>query len=101
MIDKHRDVFVSLHDSSLFPFFSLNEFSEYFGFTESEVDEILRESNLSFKSKEIKAWYNGYKIGETVIHNPWSIVNCIKQQRELKPHWVNTSDNQLIKDLLK
>ncbi len=27
--------------------------------------------------------------------------NCVKRQGELEPYWVNTSDNQLIKDLLK
>jgi len=78
-----------------------SEYGEHFGFTEVEVDEILKKADLSNKSEEIKEWYNGYKVGETVIYNPWSIVNYLKQKGEAKPYWVNTSDNQLIKDLLK
>jgi hypothetical protein len=78
-----------------------SKYSEYFGFTESEIDEILKKSNLLDKAEEIKQWYNGYQIGETVIYNPWSIVNCIDEKGKLQPYWVNTSDNQLIKDLLK
>ncbi len=78
-----------------------NEYSEHFGFTEAEVDNILNQSHLSEKAAEIKEWYNGYQIGQTVIYNPWSIANCVKQKGETEPYWVNTSDNQLIKDLLK
>jgi hypothetical protein len=78
-----------------------DEYSEHFGFTEVEVDAMLKKSHLLRKSEEVKEWYNGYKIGKNIIYNPWSIVNCIKQNGETKPYWVNTSDNQLIKDLLK
>ena len=62
---------------------------------------ILVQSDLSEKAKEIKAWYNGYQFGDTTIYNPWSIANCIKRKGEIEPYWINTSDNQLIKDLLK
>jgi len=78
-----------------------SKYSEHFGFTENEIDEILKKAQLSNKAKEIKEWYNGYKIGETVIYNPWSIVNCVDEKGITVPYWVNTSDNQLIKDLLK
>jgi len=76
------------------------ECSHYFGFTESETEELLRQSNLQNRLGEIKNWYNGYQVGETVVYNPWSIINCIKQKGELQPYWINTSDNALIKDLL-
>jgi len=78
-----------------------SKYSEHFGFTEVEVDEILKKSDLSIQSEAVKEWYNGYKVGDTVIYNPWSIVNCVDEKGNLKPYWVNTSDNQLIKDLLK
>jgi len=55
-------------------------YSEYFGFTEAEVNTILEESNLTAKSAAIKAWYNGYQFGSTTIYNPWSIANCIKKK---------------------
>ena len=61
----------------------------------------MEKSNLSEKSEEIKEWYNGYQFGNTIIYNPWSIANCVKRKGELEPYWVDTSDNQLIKDLMK
>lgn len=78
-----------------------NEYSQYFGFTEAEVASILKASDLTDKADTIKRWYNGYQMGETIIYNPWSIANCIKRKGHTEPYWVNTSDNQLIKDLLK
>src|SRR3989338_322998 len=75
------------------------EYSQYFGFTEQEVSDLLQEAHLTEKAEAIKQWYNGYQFGNTVVYNPWSIVNCIKRQGELCPYWVNTSDNALIKKL--
>ena len=76
-------------------------YSQHFGFTEQEVDDVLKKSNLSEKAAEIKEWYNGYQFGNTTIYNPWSIANCIQESGELDPYWIDTSDNQLIKDLIK
>ena len=75
-------------------------YSDHFGFTETEVNDLFNQAKLNTNPEQIKAWYNGYKIGNTVIYNPWSIVNCIQEQGVLKPYWVNTSDNKLVKDLL-
>jgi Predicted AAA-ATPase/PD-(D/E)XK nuclease superfamily len=77
-----------------------SEYSQYFGFTEEEVVELLKESGLEIKLEEIRGWYNGYQMGNTVVYNPWSIVNCIKRKGLLQPYWVNTSDNALVKNLL-
>lgn len=76
------------------------QFDEFFGFTEKEVNQLLTKSNLQEKANEVKYWYNGYQIGDTVLYNPWSIVNCIQDDGVLKPFWVNTSDNELIKEQL-
>jgi hypothetical protein len=76
------------------------KYSEYFGFTEEEVSDLLVKAKLGEKSEEIRLWYNGYIFGKTVLYNPWSIVNCINEEGMLKPYWVNTSGNDLIKTLL-
>ncbi|MCE3237756.1 MAG: AAA-ATPase-like protein, partial [Gammaproteobacteria bacterium] len=76
------------------------EYSEHFGFTELEVDEALQKNNLQHLSTDIKAWYNGYHIGNTQIYNPWSIANCIFEKGSLQPYWLNTSDNTLIKQTI-
>lgn len=76
------------------------KYSEHFGFTQTEVDEVLKKNNLAHLSVDIRAWYNGYQIGDNQIYNPWSIASCIDEGGALKPYWVNTSENSLIKKLL-
>lgn len=74
-------------------------YSEYFGFTEPEMTALIKQAHMENDTQKIKDWYNGYQIGETILYNPWSIVNCF-QDREFKPYWINTSGNQLIRTLL-
>jgi Predicted AAA-ATPase/PD-(D/E)XK nuclease superfamily len=76
------------------------EYSEHFGFTEAEVDGLLEKYRLAERSPRIRDWYNGYQIGSTIIYNPWSLINCIQNGGLLKPYWVNTSGNDLVKHLL-
>lgn len=76
------------------------KYGAYFGFTENEVKALLFQSELEKNSAEIKDWYNGYQIGDHVLYNPWSIINCLQDKGVLSPYWVNTSDNALIKTLL-
>ncbi len=74
-----------------------------FGFTEAEVEKMASYFGLESKMDRIKEWYNGYIFGgETVIYNPWSIVNYLSSPDEgLKPHWISTSDNRLVKEVIK
>ncbi|KXS49091.1 MAG: Protein of unknown function (DUF1703)/Predicted AAA-ATPase [Halanaerobium sp. T82-1] len=76
------------------------KYNQYFGLLTAEVEKIFRDFDLEYKLAEIKQWYNGYNFGGEIIYNPWSIINCIYQKGELNPYWVNTSDNQLVKDLI-
>ena len=76
------------------------EYSEHFGFTETEVKQLLAKANLTHHYPSIQLWYNGYRIGNSVIYNPWSLTNCIQKQGILKSYWVNTSGNDLVKHLL-
>lgn len=75
-------------------------YAECFGFTQNEVDALLKEADLTEHSADIKDWYNGYQIDELKVYNPWSIIHCVKQEGKRQPYWVNTSNNVLIKDLL-
>ncbi len=76
------------------------QYSEHFGFTDSEVKELLEKAHLSNHYDNIRRWYNGYQIGNSIIYNPWSLTNCVQKQGLLKPYWVNTSGNDLVKHLL-
>ncbi|MBF0205830.1 MAG: AAA family ATPase [Oligoflexia bacterium] len=76
-----------------------SQYSEYFGFTQEEVDDLLKKFGMSDQATDVRKWYNGYRFAGTIVYNPWSIVNFIAS-RELRPYWVNTSDNALIQELV-
>ena len=77
-----------------------DEYSEHFGFTEAEVSMLAKEMNYQDKLVDMRAWYNGYEVGETTLYNPWSIINCLSRKGRIKNYWLNTSGNKLIKKLL-
>ena len=77
-----------------------NRFTEYFGITESEVEKALKDFDLEFELQDVQKWYNGYLFGDIKVYNPWSIINFLNDEK-LKPYWVNTSGNELIKLYLK
>lgn len=76
------------------------KYSEFFGFTEKEVVKALQDYDVECELPDVKAWYNGYKFGNSELYNPWSILNFL-QSKELEAYWVGTSGNFLIKEVLK
>ena len=78
-----------------------DEFSDDFGITEEEMEKVIQDFGIEEERKEIKKWYDGYRIGNTEgIYNPWSILNYLTDKK-LMQYWVNTSSNDLIKLVLK
>ena len=80
-------------------------FSEYFGFTETEVKELSEYYKISNKFEEIKKWYDGYRLGTTEIYNPWSVLNYIQSVVTMpdalpEQYWSNTSSNSIIHELI-
>ncbi|MFC6550782.1 AAA family ATPase [Cohnella cellulosilytica] len=79
-----------------------DEYKEYFGFTEPEVQKTLEDFGLTKQVGEVIKWYNGYRFGEErplTIYNPWSIIQYA-DQRKLVSYWVNTSDNLIVRKLV-
>ena len=76
------------------------EYSDFYGFTQEEVEKALKNFNIEYELPEVKAWYDGYRFGNSDVYNPWSILNFI-QSEELRPYWIETSGNFLINDILK
>ena len=72
-----------------------NDYSEYFGFSTEETKELLEYYHLEL-NEEVKEMYDGYKMGETEIYNPWAILNYARR-KVLVPYWVNTSANTMLK----
>lgn len=73
-----------------------DEFTEYFGIMENEVEKSLEDFDLEYELNDVQKWYNGYLFGEKKVYNPWSIINFLNREN-LKSYWVNTSGNGLIK----
>ncbi len=70
-------------------------YSQYFGFNEDEVKELLKYYGFEL-NEQVKEMYDGYHIGDNEIYNPWSLINYA-DAKELKPYWVNTSANKMIR----
>ena len=85
----------------------LNEdYAEYFGFTQNEVDSFLEVYGITKKRDEVKSWYDGYLFGSTEVYNPWSVINYVKdivyRNTEFpKPYWSNTSSNSIVRELIE
>ncbi len=79
----------------------LDVFSDKFGFTDAEVQAILRHYDLNGREMaDIRSWYDGYRFGGIAIYNPWSIISYVDSlDHVLRPYWVNTSGNELLKRL--
>lgn len=77
-------------------------FSDQFGFTETEVLEMLQYFGLNGREMaQLREWYDGYRFGQHTIYNPWSILNYIfSLDHALKPYWVNTSQDILLRKLV-
>ena len=78
-----------------------DEYAESFGFTETEVFDVLDEYGLSDKKQDVKQWYDGFIFGNHKdIYNPWSILNYLDTGK-LSTYWANTSSNSLVGKLLR
>ena len=81
-------------------------YDEYFGFTNSDVDELLEFYGLSSYKDMIRDWYDGYRFGDTDMYCPWDVLNYCDElladpNAEPENYWANTSGNDLIRRLLK
>ena len=79
--------------------------NEYFGFVQSEVDQILKDADVLDKAESIREWYDGYHFGDFDVYCPWDVMNyLLESQRnpKAKPvsYWKNTSDNAVIRSFI-
>ena len=81
-----------------------DRYSEYFGFTQNEVEEMLSYYDLSHKLTEMQDWYNGYLFGNRIVYNPWSAIKYVSDHQDDEPlaesYWANTSSNSIVKELI-
>lgn len=80
-------------------------YDEYFGFTDADVDEILRFYGLTSYKDVIREWYDGYRFGKVDVYCPWDVINycdvlLADPEAEPENYWANTSGNDLVRRLL-
>lgn len=78
------------------------QFEEYFGFTDSEVKEMLNYYGLMDHFDTIKAWYDGYRFGNKDVYCPWDVLShCdnLRADPNARPedYWSNTSGNAIVR----
>lgn len=82
-----------------------SRYNEYFGFTQAEVDMILKDAGYTEHAENVREWYDGYHFGEVDVYCPWDVMNYIRDlQHDImaKPesYWKNTSDNAIIRSFI-
>lgn len=82
------------------------DFSEYFGFSEDEVEQMLSAAGREEKAGVIKEWYDGYVFGDSYVYCPWDVVNYLSALRKRetarpKNYWKNTSHNGILLSFVK
>ncbi|MDQ1351960.1 MAG: hypothetical protein QG657_2266 [Acidobacteriota bacterium] len=95
-----ESIFSGLNNLGVFTLLA-DEFDDKFGFTEKEIEKMLKDFNVFHMVDQVQQWYNGYNFGKETIYNPWSIINFLASERkDPEPYWVNTSDNRIVESLL-
>ena len=84
---------------------SSSHLNEYFGFTQADVDRLLKDADCQEHAAAIKNWYDGYHFGDLDVYCPWDVMNYLRDlQRnpKAKPasYWKNTSDNSIIRSFI-
>ena len=84
---------------------SSSHLNEYFGFTQEDVDQILKDADCQEHAADIKNWYDGYHFGDLDVYCPWDVMNYLRdlqRNSKAKPasYWKNTSDNSIIRSFI-
>ena len=75
-------------------------YSQYFGFTKDEVEQMLTYYGYQEKLAEVCEWYDGYLFGNTEIFNPWSVINYVSEECFPKAFWQSTGSNDIIGEII-
>lgn len=82
------------------------QFDEFFGFTDVEVEKLLRDYSMQVHHAEAKEWYDGYRFGEQDVYCPWDVINycydlLASKKARPKAYWLNTSGNDMVRRLIE
>jgi len=99
-----ESIFTGLNNLDVVSILS-GHYDEHFGFTQDEMDAMLKYYDQECKAGIVRDWYDGYVFGNTEVYNPWSSIKVVSNwindiDRHPEPHWVNTSGNDIVRTLI-
>ena len=79
-------------------------YADSFGFTQTEVDELLSACGISHRASTFRDCYDGYTFGSRRVYNPWDVVSyasALMRNSEAAPksYWRHSSGNGTIREL--
>ncbi|MCI8485423.1 MAG: AAA family ATPase, partial [Lachnospiraceae bacterium] len=100
-----ESIFTGLNNLKVFSLTN-RRFSQYFGFTDQEVRELLEYYGCAHCYGAVREWYDGYQFGSTNVYCPWDVLNYCDSfygEGEEMPqnYWINTSGNDIIRTFIQ
>lgn len=96
-----ESIFTGLNNFNIYSITNV-EFDEYFGFTDTEVKEMLSYYGIKECYDTVKERYGGYQFGETDVYCLWDVINyCKNRSADVnalpEDYWSNTSGNAMVR----
>ncbi|MCC8047291.1 MAG: ATP-binding protein [Clostridiales bacterium] len=100
-----ESIFTGLNNPKIYSLLDA-ECDEYFGFSDREVRLMLDYYGLSEYYDITKEWYDGYRVANAYVYNPWDVINWCSQlltnpDKRPKSFWKNSSSNEEVKRFLR
>lgn len=100
-----ESIFTGVNNFSSYSVLS-EDFSEYYGFTDREVQRMLTEAGMGEKAELIRSWYDGYVFGNSYVYCPWDVVSYVaallrRPNATPENYWKNTSGNGILRTFIE
>ena len=100
-----ESIFTGLNNLKIYSITDVR-FDEYFGFTDSEVKEMLAYYGQEAKVQTVREWYDGYHFGTLDVYCPWDVISyCddLIDDKDAAPknYWINTSGNDVVRHFIE
>lgn len=100
-----ESIFAGLNNFKIYSITDVR-FDEYFGFTDSEVKEMLAYYGQDAKVQTVREWYDGYHFGTLDVYCPWDVISyCddLIDDKDAAPknYWINTSGNDVVRHFIE
>mgnify|MGYP005757376637 FL=1 len=103
--EAKESIFTGLNNFKIYSITDVR-FDEYFGFTDSEVKEMLAYYGQEAKVQTVREWYDGYHFGTLDVYCPWDVISyCddLIDDKDAAPknYWINTSGNDVVRHFIE